>query len=246
MTAVAVLADPPREGLVLPDLPERTPLSAADAVAIYEAAVLDTVAAVQNSGGELILNYRDEDTLPEAHAVGDARAEIDGLLEDAGYDDVRLEVQVGSTPAARVGNTITHLLEREAERTAAVLRPSAALVSRGTIDEAAMKLRRHEAVLGPSTAGRVYYAGFAEPVNFEDALVHPALETLTERVVAAGASADFLPALPSIATPVGLAETVATIRSRQTTGLVVPERTAAVIEELGLRVDPDGAGVELA
>jgi hypothetical protein len=109
-----------------------------------------------------------------------------------------------------------------------------------------MKLRRHDAVLGPSTAGRVYYAGFAEPVDFDDALAHPALETLTERVDAAGATADFLPELPSVDTPVGLAGTVATIRSRRTTGLAVPERTAGAIEELGLRVDPDGEGVVLA
>jgi glycosyltransferase A (GT-A) superfamily protein (DUF2064 family) len=243
MTAVAVLADPPREGLVLPTLPRATPLTAADAVGLYEAALLDTLAAVQDSGGELIVNYRDGDTLPEAHHDGDARTEIDGLLEAAGYDDVRREVQVGSTPAARVGNTITHLLEREDERTAAILRPTAPLVARSHVDEAAMKLRRHDAVLGPSTAGRVYYGGFAEAIDFEDALEHPALETLTTRAEEAGATADFLPALPSIATPVGLAETVASIRSRQTTGLSVPKRTASVIEELAIRVDPAGEGV---
>jgi glycosyltransferase A (GT-A) superfamily protein (DUF2064 family) len=246
MTVVAVLADPPREDLVLSTLPESTPLSASDAVALYEAALADTVTAVQDSGGECIVNYRDEDTLPEEHSEGDARAEIDALLADAELDDVRREVQVGSTPAARVGNTVTHLLEREEARTAAVLRPTAPLVGRQQIDSAAMKLRRHDAVLGPSTAGRVYYAGFAEAVDFEDALVHPALETLTTRVDDARATADYLPALPSIATPVGLAETVATIRSRETTGLAVPERTAAAIEELGIRVDPDGDGVVLA
>jgi hypothetical protein len=246
MTVVAVLADPPREGLVLSSLPATTPLSAADAVSLYEATLVDTISAVQDSGGEAIVNYRDEDTLPAGHREGDARAEVDGLLADAGVGDVRREVQVGSTPAARVGNTITHLLEREEARTAAVLRPTAPLIGRQQIDSAAMKLRRHDAVLGPSTAGRVYYAGFAEPIDFEEALAHPALETLTERVDAAGTTADFLPALPSIETPVGLAETVATVRSRETTGLAVPERTADVIEELGLRVDPDGEGVVLA
>jgi glycosyltransferase A (GT-A) superfamily protein (DUF2064 family) len=246
MTVVALLVDPPREGLVLSGLPASTPLSAANAVALYEAAVIDTVAAVEDSGGEIIVNYRDEDSLPEDYSEGDAQANVDALLDEAGFEDVRREVQVGTTPAGRVGNTITHLLEREDARTAAVLRPSAPLVSRQQIDSAAMKLRRHDAVLGPSTAGRVYYAGFAEPVAFEDALVHPALETLTSRVDDTGSTVDFLPALPSIATPVGLAETVATIRSRRTTGLAVPDRTASVIEALGLRVDPDGEGVVLA
>jgi hypothetical protein len=238
MTVVAVLADPPREGLVCSSLVAETPLSAAQAVRLYEAALVDTCRAVDRSGGDLIVNYRPADLLPDEYADCEAKAAVRDALGDA-VEDPRLEPQVGSTPSARVGNTITHLLDSEDARTAAVLDPLAPLVERTHVDDAAMQLRRHDAVLGPATGGRVYYAGFAEPIDFTDALAPPELETLTDRAADADAGVGFLSSLPSLATPAGLVELVTTVRARERAGAIVPTETATAVTDIGLRVVAD-------
>ncbi len=87
--------------------------------------------------------------------------------------NARFEVQVGSTFAGRVGNTVTHLLDREDVATVAAVEPTAALLNRQLIDSAAMKLRSSGVVLGPAAGGRVYYAGFGEPIDFEDSYATP-------------------------------------------------------------------------
>lgn len=239
MTTVAVLADPPREGLVLPRLPETSPLTPAEAADLYEAMLSDVLAAVERSGGDLLVNYRPDELLPETHrsdrsAEADVRAVVDRALPDV-EEGPRLEVQVGSTLAARVGNTITHLLGREEVRSAAVVRPNAPLLERQHVDSAAMKLRRSEVVLGPAAGGRTYYAGFAEPVDFTNAYDPPELETLTDRGLAAELDIDFAPVLPLVETGSDLATLVSLVRAKVGAGRIVPERTALWIDERGLR-----------
>jgi len=53
--------------------------------------------------------------------------------------------------------------------------------SRTVIDSAAMKLRTNEVVLGPSTRGRTYYAGFTAPIDLRRRLRPPNLPTLAAR-----------------------------------------------------------------
>lgn len=248
MTDVAVLVDPPREGLVAEGLTDGTPLSAEDAVDLYEASVKDTLIAVAASGGDLLVNYRTEDTLPEAYrreeGTGEEtiRAMVSEALDavDLSLDDARFEPQVGSTVSARAGNTVTHLLEEEDATSAAVSRGLVPLLERTHVDNAAMKLRRSETVLGPTPGGSVGYAGFAEPLDFEDAFAEPAVETLTDRAVEAGHDVDYVPMLPRVDTPEGLATVVSTVRARARADRSVPAFTAALIDDLGLRVDADG------
>lgn len=247
MTVVAVLADPPRDGLVLPDLPGGTPLSESEVATLYEAALKDAVRAVAASGGDPLVNYPSADDLPASGDDHDPEDRLRSVVEDAldGFPEadageVRYEVQVGSTPAARVGNTVTHLLREEDANSAAVCWPTAPLMGRTEVDSAAMKLRGSPVVVGPADGGRVYYAGFTEPVDFEDALEPPAVETLVTRGVDAGHDADFLPTVPRIDTPGGLASTVAIVRARTWAGRIVPEFTAGAIDDLGLAVREEG------
>jgi len=246
MTDVALLVDPPREGLVATGLPEETPLSADEAADLYEAAVKDTARAVAASGGQLLVNYRTEESLPEAHRQSEGTAEettrelIAAALDDVSGDDPRLEPQVGSTFSARAGNTVTHLLEEEDATSAAVLRGTTPLLERTHVDSAAMKLRRSETVLGPTPGGSVHYAGFAEPLDFADAYDEPALETLTDRAVAADHEVDYVPMLPRVDTPAGLATTVSTVRARAAAERSVPYFTATLIDDLSLHVEVDG------
>jgi hypothetical protein len=248
MTTVAVLVDPPRPGLVLESLPDSTPLSTGEAAELYSAMCRDVCRAVEASGGELLVNYRADEDLPaeftsEESAEAEVRAMLRPVLESP--DDARFEVQVGSTFAGRVGNTITHLLDQEEVTTAAAVEPTAALLSRQTIDNAAMKLRRHEVVLGPAFGGRVYYAGFGDPVDFADAYAPPAVETLTERALDADCSVDFLEMQPVVETGADLVTALAQLRARERAGRLRPEHVTAYLDEIGLTVTEGADGLEL-
>ncbi|ELZ94221.1 hypothetical protein C440_11388 [Haloferax mucosum ATCC BAA-1512] len=248
MTVIAVLAEPPRPGLVLSDLAETSPLSEDDAAALYAAMLKDICIAVERSGGDLLVNYRPDDQLPEAF-VGEhtAEAEIRSVVADAlgGTGDVRFEPQVGSTFSARAGNTVSHLLNEEEVHSVAVVRPIAPLLGRTHIDSAAMKLRSTPVVLGPSTEGRVYFSGFRELVDFTDAYETPAVETLAEAADDADHGLDYIPMLPVLETGADLATVVPMLRSRVEAERVVPEHTTTFVFEQALRVEETDGVLEL-
>jgi glycosyltransferase A (GT-A) superfamily protein (DUF2064 family) len=245
MTVIAVFADPPRPGLVLPRLAESSPLSESEAADLYAAALKDTFRAVERSGGELLVNYRPDDLIPDEQ-VSDghesdqsAEAEVRALAADAleNPDDARFEVQVGSTVSARAGNTVSHLLEQEEVQSAAVVDGVAPTLTRKEIDSAAMKLRHNEVVLGPSERGRVYFAGFTEPIDFEDAYATPEVESLANRGVDAGHEVGFLPTKPRVDTGADLSSLVPLLDARVTAERVVPKDTTTLLREWGLRVE---------
>jgi glycosyltransferase A (GT-A) superfamily protein (DUF2064 family) len=236
MTTVAVFADPPRPGLVLPNLVETTPISPEEAADLYGAMLADTCLAVEQSGGELLVNYRTEELLPNEYS-GDPEAEIRSLLDGVLDESPRMEEQVGSTHAARVGNTLTHLLETEEVASAAALSPTAPLCFRTHIDSAAMKLRNSPVVLGPATRGRIAFAGFTDPIDFEGAYDSPAVETLAWRAGDADLETDFLPMLPVVETGSDLTTVVSLIRARRVAGRIVPPNTTEWIEGGGVRVE---------
>ncbi|KAA9409213.1 hypothetical protein ACNO8S_03920 [Haloarcula sp. KBTZ06] len=239
MTTVTVLADPPVEGFVLQDLAGDL-LDDAEAAKLYEAMLLDVCRAVEISGAELLVNYRASEQVPDGVDPETAvREPVTEALESPG--NARFEVQVGSTFAGRVGNTVTHLLNREDVATVAAVEPTAALLNRQLIDSAAMKLRSSGVVLGPAEGGRVYYAGFGEPIDFEDSYATPAVETIGERAADAGLDVDFLPSTPVLETQSDLKTMVPLLRARNRAGRVVPERTMTFFDDLGIRVvDNDG------
>jgi len=275
MTVVALLADPPRPGHVLPELVDADVCSAEEAADLYGAMVQDAAVAVARSGGDLLVNYPPpvdfegaaSDAADESAAGGEAdesggdattdeswrgasvddpvdpEAELRELLVDVlarveeiddVASDVRFEVQVGSTETARIGNAVTHLLEAEDVASAAVLRPTAPLLDRTVIDGTAMKLRRDEVVVGPAPGGRVYYAGFTEPIDFADALAGPAVETLAGRGADAGLGVAFEAMQPLLETPDDLRTTLPLLRARQRANQPVPAATAAVLDRVDL------------
>lgn len=244
MTTVAVLADPPVEGAVLDALTDDL-LSEREATDLYAAMLADVCRAVESSGADLLVNYRPADQVPDGV---DPEAAIRDVVDAELHapDEARYEVQVGSTLAGRVGNTVTHLLERESVATVAAVEPTAALLARQQVDSAAMKLRSSDVVLGPTTDGRVYYAGFGAPIDFDDAFATPTVETLTDRARDAGLDVDFLPTNPVVATPADLRTAIPVLRARRQAGRVVPPRTTTLIQEYGLRVVEGEAGLELS
>ena len=243
MTVIAVLADPPRPGLVLPEVAETSPLSEAEAADLYTAMLKDVLSAVRASGGDLLVNYRPDDLLPDAHVTDtSAEAEVRAVVADAlgNADDVRFEVQVGSDVSARAGNTVTHLLRDEEANSAAVVRPNTPFLLRTAIDTAAMKLRSTPVVLGTGTRGRTYYAAFAEPVDFADALGAGELETLTRRGTAAGHDVDFIPMQPVVQTGADLADLLPILAARREAERIVPGHTARLLGGFDLNVTDEG------
>ncbi|QHS16456.1 hypothetical protein [Halopenitus persicus] len=248
MTVIAVLADPPREGLGYPSLPATSPLSAAEATELYEAVLRDLVRAVDRSGGDLLVNHPTEEQLPaDARTGTDPEAELRAVVADVLGDasDARFEPQVGSTFSARAGNTATHLLREEGAGSVAIVTPATPFLSRSIIDAAAMKLRTATAVLGPSTAGRCHYAGFTEPIDFAGAFEPPSVQTLAERTRDAGGEVEFVRSLPTIETGRDLLDVVPLLRARFAAERIVPEHTAAFVHEHGLAVHEDDADGEL-
>jgi glycosyltransferase A (GT-A) superfamily protein (DUF2064 family) len=251
MTVIAVFADPPRPGLILPELAESSPLSEAEAAELYAATLKDTFRAVEHSGGELLVNYRPDDLLSDEFAgeesaedAKSAEAEVRALAADALADpsEARFEVQVGSTVSARAGNTVSHLLNEEEVQSVAVVPGTAPLLTRKEIDSAAMKLRRNEVVLGPSDRGGVYFAGFTDTLDFEDAYATPAVETLTHHARDAGHEVGFLPHMHCVETGDDLASLVPLLNARVNAERVVPEHTTILVREWGLRVEERADG----
>jgi hypothetical protein len=99
-------------------------------------------------------------------------------------------------------------------------------------------------VIGPSTRGRAYYAGFTEPIDFAGAFDAPTLPTLAARGRDAGLDVEFVQSLPSLETRADLLDTVPLLRARFAAERIVPEYTAAFVHEHGLDVvDDDGARI---
>ncbi|MGM0591549.1 MAG: hypothetical protein ACQETI_07970 [Halobacteriota archaeon] len=242
MTVIAVLADPPRPGLVLSELAATSPLTEAEAADLYTAILKDNFLAATQSGGDLLVNYRPAELLPEQYADDtDPEAVLRAIAADALDDlsDVRFETQVGSTFDARAGNTATHLLEREEVQSVAVVRGNAPLLARTDIDTAAMKLRSTPVVLGPAPAGRVYYAAFTDTIDFDGAFAQPELETLTARAGDAGHGVDFLRMLPVVERGQDLLTLLPLLRARRAAGRLVSRHTAAFVDQVGLSVSVD-------
>ncbi|WP_117595038.1 DUF2064 domain-containing protein [Haloprofundus halophilus] len=239
MTVVAVFADPPRPGLVLPELAETSPLTEDEAAEFYAAMLRDAFLAAARSGGELLVNYRPDDLLPDEFVTDEpAAAAVRALAADTLGDlsDVRVEKQVGSTFDARAGNTVSHLLNAEDARSVAVVRGNAPFLTRTLVDSAAMKLRTTPVVLGPSTNGRSYYAAFTEPIDFAGAFTHPEIETLAAHGHDAGLDVDFVPMQPTVGTGEDLLTVLPMLHARREAGRIVPKHTAEFVAEHGLRV----------
>lgn len=239
MTVHAVLVDPPRPGFVLPRIAADGPLSPGEAAELYLAMVKDSFRAIARSSGELLINYRDPADLPSEYRTdGDVEAEFRGHAKQAldNPDAARFEVQVGSSFDARAGNTVTHLLRDEDASSVSILDGQTPTITRPDLDTAGMKLRRSDVVIGPSPGGHVYYAGFTEPIDFNEAFAPPEVQTLTTRAEAIDAHVDFLPMHPRIETARDLVTLVSIITARREADRIVPAFTADVIDRFQLSI----------
>lgn len=245
MPVVVVPAAPPRSGLVGAELAASSPLTEAEAADLGASMLRDAARAVERSGADLLVNVRTGDDLPAEHVTDtSAEAELRALVATAvdDVDAVRFEPQVGSSFSAVVGNAVTHLLRDEGATSVGVAPPTAPLLSRATVDAAGMKQRSAGVVLGPAQGGRVYYAGFSEPIDFEAAFEPPAVRTLTHRARTAGddvddpLDVDFLDQQPVVETGDDLASLLPYLTARVEAERVVPEHTTTTLRSFDLDV----------
>jgi 2-phospho-L-lactate guanylyltransferase (CobY/MobA/RfbA family) len=238
MTTVLVLADPPGPW-ALPGLSDV--LDEAGRTRLATAFLQDACRAGAAAAGEWLVAVRDgeaveHDTEAASEAVRDALDTVDAVDASA----VRIERQVGSTPSARLGNAVTHLLEEEDASSVLALWPGAPLLGRADIDGAAMKLRQRSVVLAPATRGRLTLAGFSQPIDFTDALASPPLSTVVDRASDAGLEVDFVPDQIRVDTHADLTSLVVAIRARRRAERIVPPHTVQALSELGLRLTVEG------
>lgn len=229
---VVLPVSPPWSECVSPRFSIEAPDASNALETLYEAAVADVASVAEASSGQLLVNYRDEETLPETDRSDDPVEACRALVDDVVGEDVRFERQVGSTPAARLGNTVTHLLEQEEAAAVCVLDPLAPLVRRSDVDGVPMKVRRDSVILGPDGTGDVYLAAFTDPIDFTDACDSPVLSTLADRAREADRPIGFTPTVPRVTTDAGIAATSAAIDARRAANEPIPEATAAALEDL--------------
>lgn len=235
------MADAPVEGVACRSLVEETPLTAADGVALYRAVLKDVIGTLAEATIDPLVNYPSAEDLPaDADVEKRPEAALRGIaasvVEPERLEDFRFEVQVGSNFSAKAGNAITHLLRDEGQQSAAVLRPCVPRLERSVIDEAAIKLRRNEVVLGGAGDGEVYYAGFSEPIDFEDVFETNAIEEAALRAGEAGLSVDFAREREVLHSARDLRTVVTRLRAGVAAGKQVPEHTWSFIEDRGIRV----------
>jgi len=225
MPTIVVRTPPP---LPAADDPFADTLDDPSRLALRDALLCDACRAVESSGSDLLVTVEpiDGDSADDRaiEAVEDA---LDRCLESV----PRVEPQVGSSPAARLGNTVTHLLDAGASSVGVVF--AGAIVDRSTLDQATIQLRTADVVLGPAPGGRLAYAGFVEPIDFTDALESPPIQTVADRAHDADRETTTIDLRPRVTDPETLADVTALVEARRLAGDRVPETLAAWIEESG-------------
>lgn len=239
MTTVLVVADPPGPW-ALPGL--SGVLDEAGRTRLATAFLQDACRASAAAAGEWLVAVRDgEEVEPDTEEARQAVREALNGVDNVDASAVRIERQVGSTPSARLGNAVTHLLDEEDATSVLALWPGAPLMGRADIDGAAMKLRQRSVVLAPATRGRLALAGFRNPIDFTDALTPPPLSTVVARASDAGLEVDFVADQIRVDTHADLTSLVVALRARQRAERLVPAHTLSAITELGLRLSVEGS-----
>jgi hypothetical protein len=251
VTVVVLIADAPVEGVACSDIVAETDLSPADGVELYQALLKDVFETLAESTVDVLVNYPAPDDLPpDVEPEMAPEVALKGLagavVDPDRLEDFRFEVQVGSSFSAKAGNAITHLLRDEEQHSAAVLRPCVPRLVRSVVDEAAIKLRRNDVVLGPARDGRVYFAGFTELIDFTDVFETNAQETIAGRAGEKGLTVDFARERAMLESARDLRSVVMRLRAEMLAGNPVPEHLWTFVEDRGLSVENGELVIESA
>ena len=214
MTAIGVLLPSPGYSQRVASLAEHT---GADAEALITASIADAVSAVAGSGGEW---YVIPTTEPTADSFEVATV-IDTIVEASpdGSDPVLQLDPITTTDG--ISPLIELLREHSEEATMALVNPITPFLERRHIDAAAMRLRRHDVVIGPGVSQQWYYLGVKDTVSLHASKDDFANLPVINEGLDQTTSIDLLPYLPDLSTAHGcqmLPEQLALIERTQRHG----------------------------
>lgn len=240
MTTVAVELPPRNASRIASALARSTALSVTEASDLLLHVAKDAIRAVDRSGGDLVMLVPPEASSEEVFGWEDPRAEARRLAEEVITAETAPTVFEPPESEARrsIAAVLSSLFRSTSAASAAILRPITPLVQRRHLDAAAMRLRTHDVVIGPSTGSRWYFAGVSDELTLPVAGADEHLTTLALAANETDRSLDLLPILPGVLTDRGLAGVVSILEASLLAEKDVAPATHGWIDEVGLRSDP--------
>lgn len=242
MTSLAVELPPLETPRVISSLSAETSLSETEARELLLSVTKDVVRAVDESGGDLVV-IGTSATTPATKEVGwdDPERGTRVLLEQALPDGAEPPVvwRDGSGSPAGLEAILAAAGETAPAASTAVVRTISPLLQRRHIDAAAMRLRTHDVVLGPSTGCRWYLAGISKGFSFDPAGAEAQLTALAVGAAEANGELALLPCLPGIMTASELASVVSILEVSRLTEHAIAPHTRAWLDQTSVHTDLD-------
>lgn len=205
MTVIAVPCPPPGINEVHERLDAELPLSGTELTQLIAAVCQDTLLAVVSSGGEpLIVPLALENPLP---AWDDSVEVVSGMQDTLHIKNESIVQTSEINESAEWAEDLFDVARAESDAASlGICLPKTPLVQRRHLDAAAMRLRRNDITLGPSTGGRWYFLGCQRTIDLEAAGDPGKTKTILEanESTSALASIPFLPGFETVAALVDL------------------------------------------
>lgn len=215
MARVVVVVEPSDDHRIVSTVSRQYGVADQAALDVYRGVLMDLCRAAAGSNADLAV----------AAPAGDVRApDARALLQDAigaSADGAVLEYDPARGPrpddvAAEEG-AVTLLL------------PRSPLIRRTHLDSAAMRLRRHDTVIGPTARGGVCHLSVSESATDQLGGRVDDLEAVVDAAVADDASVDLLAPWPAMDSEEGLAGTLALLAAFQTIEREIAPYTRAAL-----------------
>ncbi len=215
MTATAVVVPSPERWV---DAVTATgDLTAGAARSIFWAVVADSISAAHNGGGPMVVY--------DADATLDTNETVPAWLET--------DYPVLSGTAISTGDVPSELARRYDDASVALVAGMCPLLGRRHVDAGAMRLRRHEVVIGVDQTADWYYLGVsADLAGSVDPSDRP--RDLAAWGDEAGASVDFMPMLPVVRDAASLSVVEELLAAHAIARTATAPTTRATLEQLGV------------
>lgn len=194
MTAIAVPCPPPGADRIHDRLATETDLDDQAIASLIAAVCQDACRAAVESGGEAVAVPLDPVTaIPGWGDVAGTVETIADSVDDGGALPVGPTVDSGGAWAVRA---LSIASDRSEAASIAILAPLSPMIQRRHVDAAAMRLRSHDVVLGPTSGSGWYFLGLDRAIDqgLPDAIRH--VHAVARRAVDDGRSLGTIPFLP--------------------------------------------------
>lgn len=216
MVRVVVLVEPVAGHPVVSAIRDHFAPGRAASRRVYRALLMDLLAAAAGSGGDVQV----------AAPTDPAHITLEDLVADALGPETEVPITRHDNPAPTIDEIVG-----EQEGGSAVIFPRSPLLRRTHLDAAAMRLRRHDVVLGPSAHHGLLYAAFASEAVVPDGHLRGLVDA-TDTFVAADRSVDFIDPWPALTSTAGVEGACALLTAYERSGRDVAQFTRAALADL--------------